>query len=391
MILSIPLAWYQLSRQKLRFLVVLGGITFIVVLMFMQLGFQDALYSSATQVHRNLKGDLFLISSQYKALTSQQSFPRSRLYQALAIDGAESVSPLYVQFAKFKNPKSGQKYPIYVLGFDPAQPVLNLSDVEDNINVLKIPNQVLFDRGSRDEFGPIAADFLEGKTVDLEIFPYNDPVGYRVTIGGLFKLGPSFGVDGNLVVSYSTILRIFKERVADRIDVGLITLKPGTNIKQFQSTLSAYLPKDVKVYTRQEFIDFEKGYWQIRTPIGFIFSLMVTMGFVIGVVVVYQILYTNIASHMVAYATLKAIGFKNSYLLNLVFQQAGVLAVFGYIPGFAISLGLYDVAGAATRLPIAMDISKMLIVFLATVAMCFLSAFFSMLKLRSVDPADVIF
>jgi putative ABC transport system permease protein len=391
MILSIPLAWYQLSRQKVRFLVVLAGITFIVVLMFMQLGFQDALYSSATQVHRNLKGDLFLISSQYKALTSQQSFPRARLYQALALDGTESVSPLYVQFAKFKNPQSGQKFPIYVLGFDPAQPVINLPGVEENIDILKQPNMVLFDRGSRDEFGPIAADFLAGQTVDLEIFPYNDQVGYRVRIGGLFKLGPSFGVDGNLVVNYSTILRIFKEREPDRIDIGAIIVKPGTDLQQFKANLLAYLPDDVKVYTRQEFVDVEKGYWSVRTPIGFIFSLMVTMGFVIGVVVVYQILYTNIASHMVAYATLKAIGFKNTYLLNLVFQQAGVLAVLGYIPGFAISLGLYDVASNATRLPVTMDIGKMLVVFISTVSMCFISAFFSMLKLRSIDPADVIF
>jgi putative ABC transport system permease protein len=391
MILSIPLGWYQLARQKVRFLVVLMGITFIVVLMFMQLGFQDALYSSATQVHRNLKGDLFLISSQYKALTSQQSFPRARLYQALALDGSQSVSPLYVQFAKFKNPQSGQKFPIYVLGFDPAQPIINLPGVEENIDILKQPNMVLFDRGSRDEFGPIAADFLAGKTVDLEIFPYNDQVGYRVRIGGLFKLGPSFGVDGNLVVNYSTILRIFKEREPDRIDVGAITLKPGTNLQQFKANLLAYLPEDVKVYTRQEFVDIEKGYWSIRTPIGFIFSLMVTMGFVIGVVVVYQILYTNIASHLVAYATLKAIGFNNIYLLNLVFQQAGVLAVLGYIPGFAISLGLYNIASDATRLPVVMDFDKMALVFLSTLLMCFISAFFSILKLRSVDPADVIF
>jgi putative ABC transport system permease protein len=391
MLLSIPLGWYQLSRQKVRFLVVLAGITFIVVLMFMQLGFQDALYSSATQVHRNLKGDLFLISSQYKALTSQQSFPRARLYQALALDGTESVSPLYVQFAKFKNPQSGQKYPIYVLGVDPAQPVINLADVEDNLDVIKQPNRVLFDRGSRDEFGSIAADFSAGKPVDIEIFPYNDQVGYRVAIGGLFKLGPSFGVDGNLVVNYSTILHIFKERQADRIDIGAITLKPGTDPQAFKANLASYLPKDIAIYTRQEFIDFEKGYWYIRTPIGFIFSLMVTMGFIIGVVVVYQILYTNISSHLVAYATLKAIGFNNVYLLNLVFQQAGVLAVLGYIPGFIISLGLYDVASNATRLPVVMDFDKIALVFLSTLLMCFISAFFSILKLRSVDPAEVIF
>lgn len=159
MIFKIPLAWLQLARQKVRFIVALAGIAFVVVLMFMQIGFQDALYTSATQMHQNLRGDLFLISSQYKALTSQQSFPRTRLYQALGFDGVESVSPLYLQVAKLKNFSTGQKYPIFVLGFDPAKPVLNLPEVNQNLNILQLPDVVLFDRASRSEFGPITEGF----------------------------------------------------------------------------------------------------------------------------------------------------------------------------------------------------------------------------------------
>ncbi len=114
--------------------------------------------------------------------------------------------------------------------------------------------------------------------------------------------------------------------------------------------------------TRQSFIDFEKSYWTLRTPIGFVFNLMVIMGFVVGVIVVYQILYSNISSHLAEYATLKAMGFRNKYLLGVVFQQALILAALGYIPGFAISLGLYDIAKNATKLPIIMDANKALIV-----------------------------
>ncbi|PMB12319.1 ABC transporter, partial [Fischerella thermalis CCMEE 5319] len=148
---KIPVAWLQLARQKLRFLVALAGIAFVAVLMFMQIGFQDALYASATQVQKNLEGDLFLISSQYKSLTSNQSFPRIRLYQALGFDDIESVNSLYVQFAKLKNPINGRKFPIYVLGFDPAKSVFKLPEVNENLNLLKRPNVVLFHRGSRPE------------------------------------------------------------------------------------------------------------------------------------------------------------------------------------------------------------------------------------------------
>ena len=389
MILNIPLAWLQLAKQKVRFLVALAGIAFISVLMFMQIGFQDALYASATQVHKHLRGDLFLISSQYKSLTSTQSFPRSRLYQILGFNGIESVEPLYVQFAKLKNPLNGRKYPIYVLGFDPVKSIFRLPEIDQDFQLLKIPDQVFFDRAARPEFGPIAEYFQKNKHISMEIFSYLGTVGYKVKVSGLFTLGPSFGVDGNLIVSSSTFLKIFPERRANELDIGSINLQPHVNPKTILATLSANLPDDVTVMTRQEFIDFEKNYWTLRTPIGFVFNLMVTMGFVVGVIVVYQILYSNISSHFVQFATLKAMGFRNKYLLNVVFQQAIILAVLGYIPGFAISLGLYDIAKDATKLPIVMDINKGLLVFTSVIIMCLTSGFFSTNKLRKVDPAEI--
>ncbi|MFN7852875.1 MAG: ABC transporter permease DevC [Dolichospermum sp.] len=389
MILNIPLPWLQLIKQKVRFFVALAGIAFISVLMFMQIGFQDALYSSATQVHKHLRGDLFLISSQYKSLTSTQSFPRSRLYQILGFNGIESVEPLYVQFAKLKNPINGRKYPIYVLGFDPVKSIFRLPEVDQDFQLLKIPDQVFFDRAARPEFGPIAEYFQKNQPIGMEIFSYLGTIGYKVKVSGLFTLGPSFGVDGNLIVSSSTFFKIFPEHRSNQIDIGLIHLKPNVNPQTILTTLSNSLPKDVTVMTRQEFIDFEKSYWTLRTPIGFVFNLMVMMGFVVGVIVVYQILYSNISTHFVQFATLKAMGFRNKYLLNVVFQQAIILAVLGFIPGFAISLGLYDIAKDATKLPIVMDLSKGSLVFTSVIIMCLTSGFFSTNKLRKVDPAEI--
>ncbi|MEH1968548.1 MULTISPECIES: ABC transporter permease DevC [unclassified Nostoc] len=391
MIFKIPLAWLQLAQQKVRLLVAVAGIGFIVLLMFVQLGFQDALYSSATAVHQNLKGDLFLVSSQYKSLTSNQSFSRTRLYQSLGFDGVESVSPMYLQFAKLKNPATGEKYSIYVIGFDPGRPVMNIPEVEKNLDKLKTPDVMLFDRSSRPEFGPIAEKFNAGETTQtIEIFPFNSLIGYRVRIGGLFSLGPSFGVDGNLLVSDSTFLRINPNtRPADMIDIGLISLKPGANAETVLKNLQASLPNDVQVFTRKGFIDFEKKYWAVRTPIGFILNLMLTMAAVVGVVIVYQILYSNIATQFVAYATLKAIGYANSYLLNVVFQQALILAILGYIPGFITSVLLYSFAAEATKLPIFMTSNNALIVFTSTVLMCITSGALAINKLRSADPGEI--
>ncbi|MFN6565877.1 ABC transporter permease DevC [Dendronalium sp. ChiSLP03b] len=388
---KIPLAWLQLAQQKVRFLVAIAGIAFIVLLMFVQLGFQDALYSSATAVHQSLRGNLFLVSSQYKSLTSNQSFSRTRLYQALGFDGVESVSPMYLQFAKLKNPVTGEKYSIYVIGFDPGRHVMDIPEVEQNLDKLKIPDVMLFDRNSRPEFGPIAANFDKGDTEQtIEIFPFDAPFGYRVRVGGLFSLGPSFGVDGNLIVSDSTFLRINPNtRPAEKIDIGVITLKSGVDANKVLKNLKTSLPNDVQVFTRQEFINFEKQYWSDRTPIGFILNLMLTMASVVGVVIVYQILYSNIATQFVAYATLKAIGYANNYLLNVVFQQALILALLSYIPGFIVSIALYDFAMKATKLPIVMTANNAVLVFISAVLICITSGALAINKLRSADPADI--
>ncbi|MCV3213371.1 ABC transporter permease DevC [Plectonema radiosum NIES-515] len=391
MAFKIPLAWLQLAQQKVRFLVAIAGIAFIILLMFVQLGFQDALYSSATAVHQSLRGDLFLVSSQYKSLTSAQSFSRTRLYQALGFDGVESVSPIYVQFAKLKNPETSEKYSIYVIGIDPGRNVLNIPEVDQNLDKLKIPDVILFDRLSRPEFGPIATLFGKSdKEEIIEIFPFNALTGYRVRVGGLFSLGPSFGVDGSLLVSDSTFFRIDpNSRTSEMIDMGVVILKPGVDAEAVLANLRAELPEDVQIFTHQGFIDFEKNYWSIRTPIGFILNLMLTMASVVGVVIVYQILYSNIATQFVAYATLKAIGYANNYLLIVVFQQALILAILSYIPGFAFSLLLYDFAMKATNLPIRMTLNNALIVLISTVLMCITSGTLAINKLRSADPADI--
>ncbi|MEA5576660.1 ABC transporter permease DevC [Anabaena sp. UHCC 0451] len=388
---KIPLAWLQLAQQKFRFVVAVAGIAFIVLLMFIQLGFQDALYSSATAVHQNLKGDLFLVSSQYKSLTSNQSFSRNRLYQTLGFNGVESVSPMYLQFAKLKNPATGEKYSIYVIGFDPGKPVMNIPEVEQNLDKLKIPDVMLFDRNSRPEFGPIAEKFDQGDTEQtIEIFPFDSLQGYRVRVGGLFGLGPSFGVDGNLIVSDSTFFRINPNtRHPEKIDVGIIKLSPGASTNQVLENLKASLPNDVQIFTRPQFINFEKQYWAARTPIGFILNLMLTMASVVGVVIVYQILYSNIATQFIAYATLKAIGYANGYLLNVVFQQALILALSAYIPGFIVSVALYDFAMQVTKLPIIMTSNNALIVLTSTVLICITSGALAINKLRSADPADI--
>ncbi|HBB32534.1 MAG TPA: ABC transporter [Cyanobacteria bacterium UBA8803] len=380
---DIPLAWLQLSREKNRLLIVLAGIAFAVILMFMQLGFQSALYDSATRFHQSLQGDLVLINSSSKSLAFMKTFSWRRLYQALSFDGVESISPVYVGFKEWKNPDNGNLRVIYIYGFDPAKPVFKLPGIFENIDQLKVNQNILFDRASRREYGPIATEFQQGKPIITELG------GKRVNVVGLFALGPSFGADGNVIMSDLNFIRLFSDRKLSQIEIGLIHLKPHVNPTTVLKKLETSLPKDVKVFTHQGFVDFEKSYWETSTAIGFIFTLGVVMGFIVGTVIVYQILYTDVSEHLAEYATLKAMGYKNTYLLLIVFQEAIILAMLGYIPGFSLSLGLYDLTKGATFLPLAMTAGRALLVLILTVAMCSISGAIAMRRLGQADPADI--
>ena len=101
----VPLAWLQLTHEKLRLLAAVAGIAFAVVLMLVQLGLLDALFNASALVQSRLQGDLVIVSKQYNYLVFSKNFPKPRLYQALAADGVESVWPVYLGLAQWK--KSG--------------------------------------------------------------------------------------------------------------------------------------------------------------------------------------------------------------------------------------------------------------------------------------------
>ncbi|MBD2500796.1 ABC transporter permease DevC [Anabaena azotica] len=378
-----PLAWRQLMKEKTRLLVAVAGITFADMLIFIQMGFEGALFDAAVKPHRSLEADLVLINPQFQTLFSVKSFSRERMYQALGYEGVKSVSPLYIGTGQWRNPETRQERAILVWGMEPARSAFTIPEIQQNLNQIKPLNQVLFDQAGRPEYGAVGDIFKKTSNFQTELNSLN------VDVKGVFSSGASFAADGNVVASDSTFLRLFPQRKADRVEVGLITLKPGVDIEKVRSQLAANLPNDVVVLTLEQFAQKEKEYWANGTGIGFIFGLGVGVGFIVGIVIVYQILYSDVSDHLPEYATLKAMGYTDGYLLVALLQEALFLAILGFLPAYFLSFGLYQITYAATMLPIAMTIERAVNVFILTVVMCSFSGAIAMRKLRSADPADV--
>ncbi|KST61847.1 ABC transporter permease DevC [Mastigocoleus testarum] len=377
-----PLGWAQLSHQKVRLLVALTGVAFADILIFTMLGFKEMFFEGSTFTHKHLQADLVLISQRTEALYYGRPFSRRHLYQANAVEGVISADPLYVSEAGWVNPWDRKITSVIVLAFDPARPILDLPEVNEQLDQIKLPNVVLLDRKSQPKLGPVAKTLERGETVTTEIS------GRRIKVGGLFTLGSSIFTDGHMITSDWNYLRLYGKDSLDNVDLGALTLEPNADIETVRQTLQNRLPKDVKVLTPKEFIQTEIVFWTKR-PAGVIFNFGAIMGAVVGIVIVNQVLYSDVNDHLPEYATLKAMGYSDRKLLSVVFQEAIILALLGFLPGYGISLGMYDLLAFLTKIPLGMRLGVTLQVFIATVTMCMISAAISMRKLNSADPADV--
>jgi putative ABC transport system permease protein len=378
-----PLGWAQLNHQKVRLLVALSGIAFADILIFMQLGFYTSLFGGVTRIHEHLNGDLFLVSARAKFLDDGQNFSRRHLYQAAAVDGIASASPFYYSHAGWINPWEKKVTNVAVMAFDPAHPVLDLPEVNQQLEKIKLPDKVLVDRLARPDLGPIAETFEQGKPITTEISER------RIGVSGMFTLGSTLFVEGYLITSDWNYLRLYGSDSIDNLKVGVLKVEPGAEVETVKQKVRANLPKEVAVMTAQEFIKAEKDFWDQNHPAGTIFNFGVMMGFIVGVVIVYQVLYADVNDHLSEYATLKAMGYSDKSLLLVVFQEAIILAILGFIPGFGFSIGMYSLLETLTRMPLGMRPDVALRVFSMTVLMCVVSGAIAIGKLRSADPADV--
>ncbi|MCX5967813.1 MAG: ABC transporter permease DevC [Cyanobacteria bacterium] len=379
----IPLAWLLLTRQPARLAVALAGIAFAGILMFMQLGFRDGLFDASVTVHKLFDADLVLMSPRTMSSIGMAGFPRRRLVQVLADPAVRGTTPVHWNLMLWRNPETRRTRSILTIGFEPGDPLFSDPSLAAKAHVLNQQGRVLFDERSRPEFGPIASWFRQGRTVETEV------AGKRVRVAGLVALGPSFGADGNMLTSRETFLRLMPNTPPGSIELGLIRLRNGSDPLQVAERLRRMLPDDVSVYTKQGFEEFEKNYWRSSTAIGFIFTLGAAMGFIVGCVIVYQILYSDVSDHLPEYATLMAMGYRLINLLGVVAREGLLLAVLGYLPAWVAGQGLYALVRHGTKLPVYMNNERSLLVFVLILAMCMGSAAMAMRKLADADPAEI--
>ncbi|MBF0528136.1 MAG: FtsX-like permease family protein [Deltaproteobacteria bacterium] len=381
---GIPLAWRQLTRDKKRFAAAIVGVTFGLFLMIFQLGMYTAALRGVVLPHSALKGELVITSRNFTYFYLNHSFPRSLLYQLQGVPGVASVAPVCVDFGKWKNTTTGVDTYIAILAINPSRNPFIHPELTSQIQLLTNGENVLFDRQSKEvDFGKVAAALQEKSDVTSEV----DQV--RVRVKGLFSMGRTLAATGHIVISDEGLARIQPRRLANMINIGLVTLRAGVDPEEIRHRLSELLPKDLRVITSKEFQQEEQDYWISRTAIGFVFRVGMLVGLFVGAIVVYQILYTDVMDYLREYATLKALGITNMFLFRIVMTEAVILLVASAFPSTILSNLLFHEAWVSAGIPAKLAVSELLAVFALTAVVWAFAGLLATRRLRTSDPADI--
>ena len=375
--MKVPLAWRILSYDKRRTVLALIGIFMAILLVFVELGFFYAVPRGGLLLYDNMRFDLLLTSDQYEYQAQPGVFPINQLYPVRDSPDVAGATPIYFGFAKWKSGE-GDRWPdVFVIGFDPASHVFIPDSINRQTAVLNQADTVLVDSATRAMFGPLDT----GRVVEIG--------DRKVTIGGQYDLGTGFMGLGVVLTNTANFARLFPQRGSTIANLGAITLKPGVDPGRAASDLQKLAGDGTRIFTRQELDAHETAYWTTRTSVGIIFGSGLLISLVVGVMIVYQIVSTQVGRQLPQFATLKAIGYRDRSLAATVSAMSLLIVIAGFIPAAAAALGLYALIRQQTLLPVTMSEMRLLAVLAAAIGMAVVSALLSVRVLRRADPADV--
>jgi putative ABC transport system permease protein len=378
-----PIGWLQLSHSKTKLSAAVAGVAFANILVFVQLGILGALNGSSIAPYALFNADIMISSEDTNTLTDGSNLSRQRMFQALGVAGVAQASSLYIANLEWQQENGGTSN-LQTFGIDPDAAQFLSPDIAPKLDMLRLPNTLLIDEETRGASKGQFNDVSQSNPLDFELN------GTAVRAIDLIKIGGGFTADGTLFASDQTFLTLFPKRIAGAPNHILIKVVSGLSPDVVVERLRKVLPSDsVLVRTMKDAAFADLKYQTTVRPTGVIFGFGVLIGILVGIVIVYQVLATDVSDHLKEYATFKAMGYDQGFFLGIVFEEALILAIFGFIPGVILSTLLYFGLASATGLPVEMDIGRAISVFFGTLIACSISGAIATRRLAGADPADL--
>jgi len=378
----LPIGWLQLTHSRTRFAAALAGVAFANVLVFVQLGIMNSMTTAIMKPYGFFQADIMISASDANSMTEGGNVARQWMFQAL--EDPEVIEGTGIFIANVSWQRTDNTLGLSTYGVDPTQPSFLSPEMRSRIGTLQLTNSGILDRFSRGLPRDEAAAIRPHSPLSFEVS------GTTLTLYDTFAGGGGFGGDGYMMVSDQTFLSLFPARGSGAPDHILLKVAPGANPDTVAARLQKLVSdKSLRIRSYATAAAEDLRYQQTKRPTGIIFGFGVIIGILVGIVIVYQVLSTDVADHLSEYATFKAMGYSQRFFLSIVLEEALILGVLGFIPGFAVASLLLAGMARATTLPLTMTASTAVIVFVGTVIACSLSGAFATRRLAAADPADL--
>lgn len=378
----LPIGWLQLTHNRMRFAAALTGVAFANVLVFVQLGIMNSMATATLRPYEFFRADIMISADDANALNEGENVARQWLLQAMADPEVTDGIGLFVTNVPWN--RGEQDISLTTFGVDPASPRFLNPEIAAQAGLLEVGDSALIDRLARGIPREEAASIRPQTPLSFET------KSRTLTLYGTFAGGGGFGGDGYMIVSDQTFLALFPDRRSTAPDHILLALRPGADVQAAVTRLRRLISDpSLRIRSYADAAQEELSYQQTKRPTGVIFGFGVLIGVLVGLVIVYQVLSTDVADHLREYATFKAMGYGPRFFMGIVLEEAMILGILGFIPGVIVGSTILKVMATVTTLPLQVTASMAVVVFLGTVVFSTLSGMIATRRLAAADPADL--
>lgn len=346
------LAWNEIKKNKLRFVLIMGILMLVAYLVFFLSGLAEGLRSMNRESIDKWDAASIILTEESDKSLPQSNFTRDDLDKVDA-DEQTALSVLSAIAVKGTDKKN-----VFYFGLEPE------SFIKPNITEGKEVNE---------KYEVVASDALKEQGFDLgdEIELSSSDLLLKI-VG--FTDKARFNAAPVLYGEIEDVNEIKHEKRTDEFINGIIV----------KDDVEYDLPKDFEGIEMESFIEKLPGYSEQNLALTFMIGFL----FVISTVIVAIFLYVLTVQKISMFGIMKAQGISNAYLARSVIAQTFILSFFGVAIGFGLALltGLF----LPEAVPVAFDISVMLVYGLILIMTSIIGGVFSVLTIVRIDPLEAI-
>jgi putative ABC transport system permease protein len=371
----VDLALKMLLDEKGRFLATVLGVGFAVALVLIQVGLFFGLLENASITIEKLDADLWVMARNTANVDFGNPFPETQVQRVRSIPGVSRADNLIVWYAVVSLPTGSKESVVYYALEDFERWAFPWKVIEGNRADLRRGRFVMLDESAERRFGPFAV----GDTREFQ--------GLSLKIIGRTSDAHSFTTNPMAFIDYQLAQQLSPEELGDQTTFIIVKLEPWADPQTVRAEIQRRLPYN-DVHTQAEWWSISRRYWIESTGLGLTLFLTVSLGALVGVVIVAQTLYASTTEHLAEFGTIKALGGRDIDVCGLIAEQAMFAAVLGFALGLVLTFGL-DPLLVQLDMKMCVTPTMAALVFVATQVLCLTASIVSFRKVRSLDPAIV--